>query len=34
MDKDKVKEKENFIKHNKIYFKKYKIIKKLSEGAI
>ena len=33
MDKDKTKEEENFIKQNQIFFKKYKIIKKLAEGA-
>ena len=33
MDIDKAKEEENFIKENQTFFKKYKIIKKLAEGA-
>ena len=33
MDMDKAQEEENFIKENQIFFKKYKIIKKLAEGA-
>ena len=33
MDIDKAKEEENFIKENQVFFKKYKIIKKLAEGA-
>ena len=33
MDKDKAQEEENFIKENQTFFKKYKIIKKLAEGA-
>ena len=33
MDKDKSKEEENFIKENQIFFKKYRLTKKLAEGA-
>ena len=33
MDKDKSKEEENFIKENQIFFKKYRLVKKLAEGA-
>ena len=33
MDKDKSKEEENFIKQNPIFFNKYKLEKKLAEGA-